>query len=219
MKLNKEFFGRYRKIKFMFNKKTMDTDIEELTRIFTKNPSYGEVRDLYISYEDDNPKKFLKFLYEEKINIFEYQIDEAKEPKMPFEKERYHEVVNLGKAKIINLKQVCWNADCFFRSKGFEMICYKGTSTYLKIISKNGSNQDVLNKNIIIKCGQIDADRILQEAVYGVNWIWIFPFYYKSNPRCYLIDISEELIQNLKKEKFDQLQEPLKKLGNLFKDI
>lgn len=186
--------------KLSFTDKT-DEDIRvgltKLSEIFTinKNSWVGQKKlKPFIQELGDLEILIYKELIKGNISIFEFETDEPKGPKDESEITMFDNLARHSRAKYLNIVWLYWRAYTFFKHFKLQL---RHESVYMGL-EKEGHHtasnsyynfeegkeyylKETIEKyNTIVRCGELEVERLFLELHYGVDCVWIFPF--EENP-------------------------------------
>lgn len=184
---------KYSKLSFLnTTDEEIKTGIAKLGQIFTVNTNswIGEAK----------PKPFVEkigdlevLIYQElvkgNISIYEFEQNEPKEPENKIEESMYDRLAHHSRAKYSNIVWLYWRAYNFFK---FVTLHLQLDSVYMKLgkddypnrmlhygynDSEKYSTMSTIEKyESIVRCGELEVDRLYTEVLYGADCVWVFPF-------------------------------------------
>lgn len=125
-----------------------------------------------------------KELVKGNISIYEFKYDEPEEPKTEEEQLIFDRLVEHSKAKYFNVVWLYWRAYNFFKCFNLHLQLY---SVYMGLGKEDYINRRYMDDNSFLKttidqyysmvrCGELEIDRLYYELYSGVECVWVFPF-------------------------------------------
>lgn len=209
-------FRDFEKIILEFSGDSKENDLKKLDKIFVDNPncSWTETATYYNLYTRDPEDllKFLNMLKEEKVSFYRYKYELPNKPNSVNDKEILYILSDWSRAKSELTLNLYWLAYNFFNKRGYTLTSPYGASTYLRVkkgdalLGANSSwddekydnylDEDKIIDKTLVRCGNIDANRIMHEIACGLDSLWIFPHFFKRDIierkylNCYLMTVN-----------------------------
>lgn len=186
-----ELFEKGNPLKISFLDETnedLQKGTTKLGEIFTinKNSWVGQIKlKPFVESLEELECSLYKELVKGKLSIHEFKYDE---PKGPVEKEEqyiFNRLKNHSKTKSFNVQWLYWRAYHFFKNYNLHLqleSVYMGLGeTDFINRRKNGyiDNESRINSNhyqSIVRCGELETERLYHEIYSGIKFMWVFPF-------------------------------------------
>lgn len=221
-----ELFKKGYPLKISFLDETNE-DLEKgttkLGEIFTinKNSWVGQIKlKPFVERLEELECSLYKELVKGKLSIHEFKYDEPKGPEKKEEQYIFNRLKDHSKAKSFNVQWLYWRAYHFFKSYNLhlqlESVCmglgekdcinrrkdeYIDAESCIETSSKHYQS--------LVRCGELEIERLYREIYSGTKFIWVFPFdeelYVDDDEvvcstietKAYLLQITEDAMKTL----------------------